>query len=176
MKKIVLVTMTLALFTASAHAGLFGSEDSSSAVEKGSARTLNKVMKGVVLQVSEAKIEEATGVKGTGASAGMATGAALGAGPTGRGGLFGAVVGAVAGGIGGAIVAATAGTQTAQDLIIQLEAGDVVNITQAVDEKVGAFAEGDSVLVVYKGESARVLRNKMGVKPVAAAQPAEEKQ
>lgn len=50
MKKLIFVV--LALCASSAHAGVFGSEDSSSAITKETARTMNKVLKGVVLQVS----------------------------------------------------------------------------------------------------------------------------
>lgn len=49
MKKLIFVV--LALCASSAHAGVFGSEDSSSAIAKETARTMNKVLKGVVLQV-----------------------------------------------------------------------------------------------------------------------------
>lgn len=144
-----------------AHAGVFGSEDSASAVEKGGARTMNKVAKGVILQVSEAKIEEANGTAGKGALGGAAIGAAAG---MNNHGIVGGAIGAVVGGVGGAAVAAFAGSQKAQDLVIQLDNGELTNITQAVDDKVGEFAEGDAILVIYKGDTARVIRNKMGQK------------
>ncbi|GBG14556.1 outer membrane lipoprotein SlyB [Novimethylophilus kurashikiensis] len=153
------------------HAGILGSDDNSSSIEKGQARTMNKVAKGTVLQVSEAKIEESTTAKSTGVMAGAATGGAIGLGNNGRGGLLGGVLGAVIGGVGGAAVSAFAGSQKAQDLVIQLDDGELTNVTQAVDDKVGAFAEGDAVLVVYKGDSARVIRNKM--KAAAADAPAK---
>lgn len=168
----ILLFMALTALSVNVQAGVFGSEDSASAIEKGSARTLNKVLKGTVIQVSEAKIEEAAGARGVGASAGAGVGAVVGSTASGgRGSLVGGIVGAVAGGLIGAVGSAIAGKQTAQDIVIQLDSGDVVNITQAVDDKVGAFAEGDAVLVIQKGDSARVIRNKMGqakVTPPAA--------
>lgn len=175
MKNTIISVAVAALLSASlampASAGVFGSEDSGAAIEKGTARVMNRVMKGTILQVSDAKIEESAGVRGTGATAGMAAGAAIGAGPNGRGGLFGSVIGAVVGGIGGAVASASMGKQTAQDLIIMLDNnGEPVAITQAVDEKVGAFKEGDAVLVIYKGDSARVIRNKAATPQGAASQ------
>ncbi len=178
MKKISLLfaaLLSLSIATP-ASAGLFGSSDTASDVTKDTARTMNKVMKGVILQVSDAKIEEADGAKGNGATAGAVAGGALGGNHNG-GSLTGALVGSVVGAIGGAITSATMGSQTAQDLIIQLESnGDIINITQAVDDKVGKFVDGEAVLIVYKGEKARVIRNKIGAKPIATgpAVPATE--
>jgi len=93
MKKLIFVV--LALCASSTHAGVFGSEDSSSAITKETARTMNKVQKGVVLQVSEAKIEESNGTRNTGALAGAAAGADIGS--SGRGGLLGGIAGQGAG-------------------------------------------------------------------------------
>lgn len=153
-------------------AGVFSSDDTASAVVKEQARTFSKVLKGTVVQVSDAKIEASDTTRSTGTLAGAATGAAVGVGAHGSGGVVGGVVGAVVGGLGGAVVGAIAGRQTAQDLIIQLENGDLTNITQAVDDTVGVFAEGDAVLLITKGSSARVIRNKMKVAEPAGAVPA----
>lgn len=154
-----------------AQAGIFSSDDTASAVVKDQARTFNKVLKGTVVQVSEAKIEASESTRGTGTLAGAATGAAVGVGANGGGGVVGGVVGAVVGGLGGAVAGAFAGRQTAQDLIIQLESGELTNITQAVDDAVGLFAEGDAILVITKGGSARVIRNKMKVAEPAVGAP-----
>ena len=159
------------LASSPASAGVFGSDDNSSSIEKGQARSMNRVLKGVVLQVSDAKIEETKGAAATGVAAGAGIGGTAG-GLNSRGGgsIIGSIVGAVVGGVAGGIAASAAGSQKAQDIIIQIESnGDVINITQAVDEKIGAFAEGDAVLVLYKGEAARVIRNKMAPKAPATA-------
>lgn len=164
-----LLCAALLAATTPALAGVFSSDDTASSVEKDQARTFNKVLKGTIVQVSDAKIEASDTTRGTGTLAGAATGAAVGVGANGNGGVVGGVVGAVVGGLGGAVVSAFAGSQTAQDLIIQLESGELTNITQAVDDTVGVYAEGDAVLVVYKGGSARVIRNKMKVVAPTAA-------
>ena len=162
--------LLLSASTLPAYAGVFGTDENASSIEKTSARTIHKVLKGTVMQVSDAKIEEADGVRGTGTLAGAGIGAAAGSQTH---GVVGSVVGAVVGGLGGAAASVMAGTQKAQDILIQLEtSGELVNITQAVDEKVGAFADGDEVLIIYKGDSARVIRNKIGAKPAASVAPA----
>lgn len=151
----------------------FAADDASS-ISQSQARSFNKVLKGTLLQVSDAKIEAkaTSGAVGTagGAGLGAIAGASLGNG--GSANLAGSLIGAVAGGIAGNLVGMFAGKQDGQDLIIQVDGGDVINITQANDEKVGRFNEGDSVLIIYKGDSARVIRNKAG-QPSAASAPSQ---
>jgi outer membrane lipoprotein SlyB len=156
--------------TMPAYAGVLGSEDTGSSVVKTDARKVNRVLKGTVVQATEANIEESSSAKTTGIIAGVATGASIGS--SGRGGLIGGTIGAVVGGLGGAIAMVAASSQTAQDIIIQVDGGDLINITQAVDDKVGKFAEGDNVMIVYKGDSGRVLRAKGAAKPGAEVAPA----
>lgn len=172
MKKLSALTLCLILSSQGllAHAGVFGSEDNSSSIDKGAARTVNKVLKGVVVQVSDAKIEESKDARGTGAMAGAGVGGAVGSTASGRGSIVGGILGAVAGGLAGAAVSSAVASQKAQDILIQLENNaDLINITQAVDDKVGTFNEGDAVLIIYKGDSARVIRNKIGQKQASPA-------
>lgn len=142
--------------------GITHADDTASSISQGDARKFNKVLKGTILQVSDAKIESKKSTEATGVAAGAAVGGVAGNGfGSGRGSLVSTIGGAVVGGILGGIGGAMFGNQDGQDLIIQVDDGDVINITQADDEKIGKFAEGDAVLVIYKGDSARVLRNKM---------------
>jgi outer membrane lipoprotein SlyB len=167
LKKSIAIALVAVMCSTSAHAGLFGSAEDSSSIGKDTARVMSKVLKGRVLQVSDAKIEEAKNSGGGATMAGGIVGGALG---SNGGGLASALIGAAVGAVGGAVVNSFAGAQKAQDLIIALDNGDVTNVTQAVDDKAGAFAEGDSVLLVVKGETARVIRNTMKAGNVASAQ------
>ena len=144
-------------------------DDTASATTHDTVRTVNRVLKGTIIQVSEVKIEAKKSTEGTGVVAGAAAGSLIGSGGgyPGRGSLLGSLVGAVIGGVAGGIAGAAIGSQEGQDLIIQTDDGNIINITQANDEKVGKFAEGDNVLVIYKGEAARVIRSKLA--PVTPA-------
>lgn len=153
-----------------AHAGLFGSDDNASSITKDTARQLSAVVRGTILQVSDATIESSGAGDSAGATAGGVVGGVAGASNNnGSGGLLGGVLGAVVGGIAGKAVAMAVGKQKGQDLVIETAKGDVVNITQAIDEAIGAFAEGDPVLIITKGGSARVIRDK---RAAASAKPA----
>lgn len=166
-KFVALLVASVMAFGATSQAYAWGNgDDNASSIEKTDARKMNKVLKGVVLQVSDAKIDSSKKAESAGVLGGGAAGAAIGAN---QHGLVGMVVGGAVGAIGGAIAGAFVGGQDAQDLIIQLDNGEVINITQAIDDKIGKFADNDPVLIVYKGDSGRVIRNKMATAAAPAA-------
>lgn len=160
MKRFISMLVAASLAFSSIPAFAWGNgDDNSSSIEKTDARKMNKVLKGVVIQVSDAKIDSSNKAEGSGAAGGALVGGAIGSNT--QNSIAGALIGAVIGTATGAIAGAFVGGQDAQDLVIQLESGDLINVTQALDDKIGKFAEDDPVLVVYKGDSGRVIRNKM---------------
>jgi outer membrane lipoprotein SlyB len=150
---------------------IVGTIDTASAADDGSTvsasqvKTLNHVMKGYIITVSDATIEAKSSTEATGAAAGASIGsvAASSLGGGGRGSIVSSIAGAVIGGIVGKVGGSMFGKQDAQDLVIQLVDKDganaeIIAVTQAIDAK-GKFVDGEPVLVLYKGDIARVIRN-----------------
>lgn len=168
----------IALFIGFAPA-LSNADDTGNSVSQTDARKVNRVTKGVIIQASDATIEVKSGTEATGAAAGSAIGILAGSNlGNGKGSIVGSIAGAVVGGIVGKVGGALFGKQSGQDLVIQLfekdgSEGEVVSITQAVDDK-GKLNDGEAVLVIYRGDQARVIRNTAAAKKAAAAGAATE--
>ena len=140
--------------------------DDGSTVSSTQVKTMNQVAKGYILAVSDATIEAKPSTEATGAVAGASIGsiAASSLGGGGRGSIVTSIAGAVIGGIVGKVGGSLFGKQDAQDLVIQLvdkegANAEIIAITQAIDTTKGKFAEGELVLVLHKGDTARVIRN-----------------
>jgi outer membrane lipoprotein SlyB len=147
------------------HAAIFGADGTASVVPKNETRILKKVSKGTVVMVADVKIDESDATKVGIATTGALTGAVLG-------GDRKAAQSAIVGGVVGAATALAMGMQKAQDLIIAVEPnGELVNVTQAVDDKLPGFADGEKVLLITAGEKARVIRDRIGLPPDAPRLP-----
>jgi outer membrane lipoprotein SlyB len=161
MKKFMAVALAFALVGqwSPASAALFGADGTATVVPKNETRILRKVAKGTVVMVSEARIDESDATKIGITSTGALAGAMLG-------GDRKAAQNAIIGGVVGAATSMALGMQKAQDIIIAIEPeGELVNVTQAVDDKIGGFAAGDKILLITSSEKARVIRNLIGLPP-----------
>lgn len=157
----VAVAVTLIGQFSPASAALFGADGTATVVPKNETRILRKVAKGAVAMVSDAKIDESDATKIGITSTGALAGAVLG-------GDRKAAQNAIIGGVVGAATSMALGMQKAQDIIIALEPeGELVNVTQAVDDKSLGFVAGDKVLLITSGDKARVIRNLIGLPPPA---------
>jgi len=109
---------------------------------------------GVVDSVREVKIEGTR--SGVGAVAGGVVGGAAGSTVgQGRGSTVGAVLGSVAGGVAGQAAEQGATRQTGLEIMVKLDSGRLIAVTQAADE---SFKPGDRVRVLSDGATTRVAR------------------
>ena len=109
---------------------------------------------GVVESVREVEMDsERSGVAPmAGAVIGGSVGGSVG---SGRGSTVGAVIGTVAGAVAGE-AAAQAGTRPALEIIVRLDEGRVIAVTQSAGKE--SFKPGDRVRVISDGRTARVAR------------------
>jgi len=109
---------------------------------------------GVVDSVREVKIEGTR--SGVGAVAGGVVGGVAGSTVgQGRGSTVGAVLGSVAGGVAGQAAEQGATRQTGLEIMVKLDSGRLIAVTQAADE---SFKPGDRVRVLSDGATTRVAR------------------
>ena len=107
---------------------------------------------GVVDSVREVKIEGTR--SGVGAVAGGVVGGVAGSTVgQGRGSTVGAVLGSVAGGVAGQAAEQGATRQTGLEIMVKLDSGRLIAVTQAADE---SFKPGDRVRVLSDGATTRV--------------------
>jgi len=107
---------------------------------------------GVVDSVREVKIEGTR--SGVGAVAGGVVGGVAGSTVgQGRGSTVGAVLGSVAGGVAGQAAEQGATRQTGLEIMVKLDSGRLIAVTQAADE---SFKAGDRVRVLSDGATTRV--------------------
>jgi outer membrane lipoprotein SlyB len=145
--------LAAALLTLSGCAGGLGSKDYS----RGQARGEQSVRLGVVESVREINIE---GTKtplgaGAGAAVGGVTGSSIGG--DGKSAVVGAIIGAVAGGLGGAAAEEGFTRKKGVEVTVKLDSGNLVAITQEVEEN-EVFNAGDRVRIVSGGGVSRVTR------------------
>jgi len=116
------------------------------------ARREQTVRLGVVDSVREVKIEGTR--SGVGAVAGGVVGGVAGSTVgQGRGSTVGAVLGSVAGGVAGQAAEQGATRQTGLEIMVKLDSGRLIAVTQAADE---SFKPGDRVRVLSDGATTRV--------------------
>ena len=125
---------------------------SGSAYTRSQARSLQTVEIGTVDSVRQVLIE------GTKSNVGTATGAALGGIAAsniggGRGQVAASIGGALIGGLAGAAAEEAITRQPGLEIIVRLDSGRMVAVTQAADEP---FRPGERVRVLYDGGTARV--------------------
>lgn len=141
---------------------------SGSVYRKGETGVSYKVVRGVVLTVREVE------VKGSESGIGAATGAAAG----GVGGyqiggnrsmnVLGAIGGAVIGGLIGYAAEKGLTSETALEVVVQLDDGRTVGYVQARDDKDVTFTPGQRVIVM-QGEKNRVVPDNSGILPPTKA-------
>ena len=118
------------------------------------ARREQTVRLGVVDSVREVKIDGTR--SGVGAVAGGVVGGVAGSTVgQGRGSTVGAVLGSVAGGVAGQAAEQGATRQTGLEIMVKLDSGRLIAVTQAADE---SFKPGDRVRVLSDGATTRVAR------------------
>ena len=112
------------------------------------------VRMGVVDSVREVRIDGTR--SGVGAVAGGVVGGVAGSTVgQGRGSTVGAVLGSVAGGVAGQAAEQGATRQTGLEIMVKLDSGRLIAVTQAADE---SFKPGDRVRVLSDGATTRVAR------------------
>jgi outer membrane lipoprotein SlyB len=121
-------------------------------VPAGQAGVVQTVETGVVASVREVNIEGRRTALGT--FGGGMIGSAAATGGHGTSGALVHATGAVAGAIAGEAVEEAATRKTAQEILIHMDDGRTVVVTQAVDS--GLFRDGDRVRIMNGGSGARV--------------------
>jgi outer membrane lipoprotein SlyB len=145
--------LAAALLTLSGCAGGLGSKDYS----RGQARGEQSVRLGIVESVREINIEGTKTPLGAGAGAAVGGVAGSSIGGDGKSGVVGAIIGAVAGGLGGAAAEEGFTRKKGVEVTVKLDSGNLVAITQEVEEN-EVFNAGDRVRIVSGGGVSRVTR------------------
>lgn len=145
----ILAAGMIAILALSGCAGTVGSTDYSA----DQTRTVEQVSYGVVTGVRQVTLQGGSGMP-VGALAGAAVGGLAGSElGGGRGNIVGAVLGAVLGGVGGSALQNKVSTQNGLEIIIKLDSGQIVAVTQGADVP---FYVGDRVQILSSNGVTRV--------------------
>ncbi len=147
-----ILSLLIALLAASLILDGCASSMSSSAYTRDQARKESTVKNGTVESVRQVQIEGTKTPIGTvaGGAVGGVAGSTVG---SGKGSAIAAILGAVAGGVAGSAVEEAVTRRDGLEIIVKLDSGNAIAITQEADEK---FSPGERVHVISGGGVSRV--------------------